>query len=543
MGQLLTFTSLLLLWSCDQFIQSIEGDDYKAKSVFAIKGGKPKDHVSIVFSGNINGETHPCGCRHFPLGGLAQVNGLFAKLKKEKPFIYIDAGDTLFDAPTISSFSQESKVYRAKSLVKALGDLGLAAFTPGDQDFAAGEKVFLDLIKSAKFKMLAVNFKNNKVKLPNWKPWMAFKFGSKNLVLIGVVNPKHVNRNTNLFTYPLKPLANALKSLKDQGIDPKDKNTELILVSSGGTQFNEEIIEAYPDFDWVLGSHNQNFNKTPKVKGSTKLVQVLSRNHYMGEAKIYLSNDVSKEQKENQYQVHEVRDELVEMVKDNPFVSFVEKMKVEIKKIQLKEEAAMASSVTSNAPISTANSCLGCHDQQGEKWKSTSHSVAFATLIRVNEDKNPKCIECHSLNYKKSFSKTEEMTLFKENIEPKKTSDYWNAFKSQFSPLPTIRELSSEATKKFATEWLQLDDKFEVSHQYGNVQCLNCHGQKPDHPFEVNKPEISMVARKEEIKTQCLNCHTPDQSPSWYEKSGEKRLNQEEFNKHYTHIACPSIEK
>ncbi len=543
MKKFLFFLIPILLIGCDQALQWLEGEEYSSQIVMGSKTNS--DHFSLVFSGNINGETHPCGCRHFPLGGLPQVYGLFSELKSKKQFIYVDAGDTFFDSITLSDFQRESKIFNARKLVESLNTLGLSYFVPGDQDFAAGNKIFLELMSDAKFALLAANFKPPKnLKTPiNWKPWVKHKIGPKTIYLVGIVDPQMLREGGSLFSNPQTALENAMKSIKADGYKSKNKRQHLILISSGGHSFDKRVLNLHPEFNWVLGAHNQNFNKTPENVGKTQMVQVLSRNHYMGEIKFSFAETPSKEFQENQYYVHEVRDELGKLVKENPFYEFLDKLKADLKVIQEKEESKISSAFESSAPLLTANSCIGCHQEQADKWHQTDHSIAYMTLIRVNEEKKGECIECHSLKFREAFNKTSEIVLFEQKPNNEKLNNYWKAFKSKFAPYPVVRELATEKVSKISKAWLRFDDQQEATHQYANVQCLNCHDQRPEHPFEINKSQLSKAARKEKIKINCLNCHTPDQSPEWYEKTGNKRLNEQVFDTHYQEIACPSLNK
>lgn len=537
---IVAFMLPMLFIGCEKIIESMEGDEYSSKKI--IGGSKNSDHLSVILSGNINGETHPCGCRHFPLGGLAQAYGLMEKLKKEKGIVYVDAGDTFFGSQSVSDFQKESKIFTAKQLVIGLNNLGLKYFVPGDQDFAAGSDVFFDIMKQAKFTLLAANFKAPKQKLDfKFKAWDKIEKGGRTVFFIGAVNPRILRSGSELFSDPFNALKSTFSEIKKNGYDPKNKSHTLVFITSGGASFEENVIRSFPEIDWSLGAHNQNFNKFPAKFKETKMIQMLSRNHYIGEIRIPFSDTPSNDFIKNEYIVHEVRDELAKEVSNNPFFEFLDKYKAEVKIIQTKEEENMSSAFASNAPIPTANSCLGCHQQQGEKWFSTDHSVAYSTLIRVNEEKKGECIECHTLDYGKAFKKTSEIALFDAKPNQDRLENYWKAFRTKFKDLPVVRELATEKVSEFGKSWKQFDDEQGVTHQYANVQCLNCHGQSPEHPFEMNKVTLSKNARKENIKTNCLNCHTPDQSPQWY-KDG-KALNDEVFNTHYKEIACPSIEK
>ena len=94
-----------------------------------------------------------------------------------------------------------------------------------------------------------------------------------------------------------------------------------------------------------------------------------------------------------------------------------------------------------------------------------------------------------------------------------------------------FRPLGKEEIKKINLAWAQVDKKHQVTKNFANVQCLNCHGVSDNHPKEKLSPKV-------DIKNNCLACHTPDQSPEWYE-SGIK-LNAK-FDDAYKKVSCPKI--
>ena len=69
------YMAFFLLSSCSFIIEKFINDE--SYDVVGLK----KKKLSIVFSHNVHGETHPCGCRHFPLGGLPQVAGQIKSIK------------------------------------------------------------------------------------------------------------------------------------------------------------------------------------------------------------------------------------------------------------------------------------------------------------------------------------------------------------------------------------------------------------------------------------------------------------------------------
>ncbi len=62
-----------------------------------------------------------------------------------------------------------------------------------------------------------------------------------------------------------------------------------------------------------------------------------------------------------------------------------------------------------------------------------------------------------------------------------------------------------------------------------SVQCENCHGKLPGHPFGNFQPgKVSVQS--------CVKCHTPEQAPGWY-KAG--KLDMEKAKSALASMACP----
>ncbi len=93
MKRLFLAAALIVVSSCSYYIAKVDEKHVTKASV--------EKKFSLLFSHNISGETHPCGCRNFPLGGLPQVAGLFADIQKESDILYVDTGDTFFPSSVV----------------------------------------------------------------------------------------------------------------------------------------------------------------------------------------------------------------------------------------------------------------------------------------------------------------------------------------------------------------------------------------------------------------------------------------------------------
>jgi 2',3'-cyclic-nucleotide 2'-phosphodiesterase (5'-nucleotidase family) len=287
--------------------------------------------------------------------------------------------------------------FSAEKLAEAQDLLNLNFFVPGELDFALGEDYLVKISKEHKFKFLIANL-SPQSKISHTK-WTSFSIGNRNLYLIGIVNPYiFYDLKKNIFTDPEKALKDTLNEInKDQ-----KKNKTIILLSHGGMDFDKRIAKNFSNINWIIGSHSQAFLREPEIENKTKIVQVLSRNHYLGQLTIPLNP-----QKDITYQQIEVRENLEKDYPENPFTAWLQKYKTELDKIQASEQKSVGSSEAQNhLKANTYMDCMNCHMPQVESWQKTSHAIAFQTLIANQASNNPSCIKCHSLmfNDKRGFS-------------------------------------------------------------------------------------------------------------------------------------------
>lgn len=527
------YFGLLLLSSCNFIAQKFGGDD---STVIGLKSEK----LSLVFSHNISGETHPCGCRTFPLGGLPQVAGQMHEITKSGASIfYVDTGDTFFSANALIPGMEESQRFAALNLSKALVNLGIKYHVPGDQDFSAGFDFYAKIINESKIKVLVANA-SEKNTIPHQK-WAVLEYGPHKVFLIGLSDPKLLQDEIKpYFSEPEQALGKVISEIKSAGWNAENEFHRLILLSHSSYEQDEIWAKKFPAIDWIIGSHSQKFTRNPLMEGKTKIVQVLSQNHYLGEVKIAMN--ASKES--DAYQLHEIHESLSQKLVPNPFEEFIQVHKTEMSKRQSNEQSVQVIEASKNHPAyQSASSCIECHQDQADKWHNTPHSIAYATLINAKEEKNLTCVKCHSvgLGEKRGFTNTIDMTTFEDD---KKRDAYWSEVKKAFSGVTSIRKLPAKEVSKLSNKWLALDEKHGVTRQMANVQCLNCHDQHPDHPFHIDQNRPNKAMKLSAMKDKCLSCHNADQSPDWYLKGDNglpERIDHEKLEAQIKRIACPSL--
>lgn len=552
--------SLYVLTSCSYMEDFLGGPKFNVSNM-------DKDELALVFSGNINGETHPCGCRKYPLGGLPQVAGFFHELEKEKSLVYVDAGDTFFPSTFMPERLRESLTFAATNLAKGLDQIGLDFYVPGDQDFAAGIEFLQEVAQKHRFQFLIANLAQED--LIKHKKWSVLKKGPHRIYLTGVLEPELLpNPYGKYFGDPQDALKSIVEKIKADGFENDNPFHRFIVISHSGIERDKEIVEQVENISWIIGAHSQSFTQKPREAGDTRLVQVLSRNHYIGEVSLSLKSDKAQDD----FAIHEMRDSWASKLTPNPFIGFIDQHKEEVSRIQQAEQETQITETRQEQPYQTAQSCLECHTAQADKWMSTSHSMAYHTLMRVNEPYNLSCVECHALGTRepRGFSTVDDMIVVdpeklveapNETRQPMKDLDqtneseklkkikenYWSEVREAFSDVGSLRELEPREIKVLSQRWLDIDRVNGLTHNFANVQCLNCHDQHPDHPFHISdQPGPSAEEKALAMKKRCLSCHNSDQSPEWYnkdEKGLSTGLNEKVYQQKKDFIACPSLEK
>ncbi|WP_372652344.1 multiheme c-type cytochrome [Halobacteriovorax sp.] len=515
--------------SCTYFINSIDEGEYNVTGI-------DKDNFSILFSHNINGETHPCGCRHHPLGGLPQVAGVFHEIRKNSDTLYVDSGDTFFASSSIPTTLEKSLSFTAKNLAKGLGMLKLAYMLPGEQDLAMGWDLLKELQEKNNFAYLV---SNPSASFPlKYKKFAVLEKGPHKIFIIGLADPNiFEGKYKGAFNSPFMEINSIRNELVKAGYKKDSPFHRLIALTNSGMDVDTEIAKKFKELDWIIGSHSQSFTKDPVEEGKTKMVQVLSRNHYIGEIKISLNSDKSKDS----YAIHETRDEKAKLLNPNPFREFLTTHKEQLSKVQVEEQNAMTVHSSGTQKFNTATSCLDCHQAQSDHWEKTPHSIAYLTLVKAQEENNLACIKCHSLglNSPNGFVKSKDIVHFEESDEGKLNKlkdDYMKEIKASFLDFSSVRSLPPQKIQDISKKWQELDKKKGVTHNFANVQCLNCHDKHLEHPFSTSEVDLSPKAKYDGMKAKCLNCHDPDQSVEWYKG---KDLDETKFKEMLKKVSCP----
>lgn len=480
----------------------------------------------LLFSHDIHGEMVPCGCNRFPLGGIPQIAGLLNHYRqKYTQVMYVDLGDTFFSLPKLFPENSGSKKHNALKLSQFMGEMGPILYVPGDNDFAAGLDFFKALTGAKQWQLFVSNLKKEQKELKSERFLEVKLAHGRRLFLIALLAPELLEAEASpLFEDPLVVLAEGVEWFKKR-VDPKE-NDLLMLLSHSGMARDREYAQKFPELQWIIGSHTQEFLEKAAVEGKTKIVQAKAQNHYLGQMIIPLQGEI-------EYSLVKVSEDWSKKITPNAYVKKVAGHLEQMRTLEQKEQRGQKVQVKlpemaggkSAEKVRTFNQCRECHVAQENFWQKTPHSIAYLGLFSKKAEFNQDCVGCHSLD-------KERLSQF--------TPAYHQELQKMFEKLKKpVRDLAREEILQVSLEWRKLDKKHKLTHNYANVQCLNCHDQVPQHPGSVANSPTDKVLRRNNIKGRCLSCHTAEQTSSWYAKDGQ--IIDTYFDQAYASVSCPGL--
>ncbi len=116
--------------------------------------------VRIYVLSNLAGALEPCGCTKDQLGGIDRLGAYLSKEKgAAQAALLLAAGPTAFGDTKLEGPRATQDEWKAETLAGILGDLGLAAWIPGYNDWAGGAPLLARLSGVARAPLVASNLK------------------------------------------------------------------------------------------------------------------------------------------------------------------------------------------------------------------------------------------------------------------------------------------------------------------------------------------------------------------------------------------------
>jgi hypothetical protein len=417
--------------------------------------------VRLYLVSSAAGALEPCGCVKDMLGGVDHLAALIDKEKAQAPHsLVLGAGPTFFMDPTLDQKKAVQNRWKAEALAAALADLGLRAWAPGKNDWAAGADT-LQKLGADRIEMLAANLDAPGGKRASTR---VYTVGQHRVGVAGVSAPAHRGSLPEGVTVrdARTELERSYKELEQSGAQIK---VALVALPRGEAL---RLAEAVPGFHLMLVGKTAdqgegNDPPTPAVMiGKTLVVE--SPNHLQAvavvdfftqgasfefadatgteaeerrtslrltlaelEGRLKRLPENSPSRGELQGTIGEKKKELEALSRPTPpkqgsFFTYrlveireslgtdakaAEHMSSYYKRVNEHNREAFKDILPKPAAAGEASfvgleACTSCHAEERAFWDKTGHAKAYATLERQHKQFNLDCVGCHVTGYEQA---------------------------------------------------------------------------------------------------------------------------------------------
>lgn len=340
--------------------------------------------LTIIYSGNLDGELEPCGCSdEGNLGGIKRRATTLDKIKKENPLAVIISAGGL-----ITSEGANDKI-KSEFILKAFEQLGYDAVGVQWKDLSYG------VAKAADYKI----------------PWASSNWLEKDFsptVNIGrEVNGKKISVQFFSWLDPNESPARQMPGAKpvttenadgiNNAIKKAKQNKHITVLATtlpfdlAKSQFNLK------DIDVLIVRAAYEVYGDVKKTGNTLVLEPGSRGMRLGELKLKLDS----KNKITQWS-HRIIP-MPEKIEDSPrMLAWYDEYNAKVKADYLKRVELRKQTESGESPFVGEEQCKTCHAKEHKIWQDSEHAIAFEDLEVVQKSFDPECIKCHTVGFEMS---------------------------------------------------------------------------------------------------------------------------------------------
>lgn len=241
-----------------------------------------KPTVRLYVMSTIAGALEPCGCSKDQLGGVDHLAAYVQSQTAEAPHgLVVGAGPMLFMEPTLKPDDATQASWKAEAIALASKDIGLAAWAPGANDWAAGGDALGKYRDQAGARLLAGNIEGAPISAGTF----VREVGGIKVGVVGVSDPKD---RTGRYPDAVKPKP-PLEAMK-AGIAELQKQGAKILIGLAALPRGEalRLADNLPELHvLVIGKATESGDgndaqKAPALVGSTLVVETANHLQTVG---------------------------------------------------------------------------------------------------------------------------------------------------------------------------------------------------------------------------------------------------------------------
>lgn len=339
-------------------------------------------------------------------------------------------------------------------LMDAMKTLGTDAVNVGERDLRFGRAFLEQRARKSGLPVVSANLLDKKTRRPIFSPYLIKRTGGVTVGIFGLITNKGElgpGKDSLLVDDPLTAARNTVIELRRKGAQV------IVLLSQLGKVEGEDLVTAVEGIDAIEMGRNVMLIQRGRMVKNTIACYGGEQGQYIGRTVITLN--AARAQATGDCEAFMLSPEVGERAEMAKLVkAFEDGFNERLRKLQMERQAEAAKAKTQESPdrFLGAELCIRCHQSEGEQWKTTSHSVAWKTLVDASQDSKPECVSCHVVGYRKA-----------------------GGFQS-----------AADAPKLV------------------DVQCESCHGMGTMHEAFAN-PHRTVT---EQV---CVSCHQGDNDPHW----------------------------
>lgn len=333
--------------------------------------------LTLVYTGNLDGELEPCGCAvEGDMGGLKRHGTVIDQLRAASPSLFLVSSGGL-----LSSYHAHERI-TGQFILKAIATFGYDGVGVQWSDLAYGP----GFITAHALPWVSSNWRGTEFQAER-----RIEKGAHKLALFSWLDPAaspqtDIRAGGNPADPERESIQAAISRAKDAGY------TTLLLTTLPAEQLRAEFSLARVDV--VLLKSKYEVYGEPALQEGTLFLQPGSRG--MRFARVDIDLDA-------QGKVAAFRHEVIPMppsVKDSPRLQqWYDDYNAEVKAAYERSVAIRKANDSGTRRYVGARSCESCHPSQYQKWATTRHSHAYEALERVNKAFDPDCIRCHTVGF------------------------------------------------------------------------------------------------------------------------------------------------
>jgi len=339
--------------------------------------------LTIIYSGNLDGELEPCGCSDAgDLGGIKRRASYLDQLKKQKPDLIIMSSGGL-----LASDGSGDRL-KSEYILKGFAQLEYDAIGLQWRDLVYGES----FLSSDDIPWVASN-------------WNTTEFQHKKIIK-RTINNKHYS--LAVFTW-LDPERSPMRQMQGEHQLVNDNHNALLnLIKEAKQQGNVTVLMTTQDLETIqqqisledidillVKSAYEVFGKPQKIK-NTLVLQPGSRGMRVGHLELVI--DEKNQIKTWNNKVIPLPDSMPDAPRLNAwYAEYNEKVKADY----LRRTAIQKKKRSGESNYAGEELCKNCHAKQHKIWSESQHAIAFEDLEAVNKSFDPSCIVCHTVGFNK----------------------------------------------------------------------------------------------------------------------------------------------